>query len=123
MTKRKPPAPPIIEQALEQHDDDMPFGPFEDEEEPKQNGRGPPLPAAIASEFLAHCQAAPEPCKNKVLSYVKFLADAGWIDGCIMHLPADDVAVKLIGWMREHPDKDWIDSLDTALTALDLCGK
>ena len=75
------------------------------------------------SEFLAHCQAAPEPCKNKVLSYVKFLADAGWIDGCIMHLPADDVAVKLIGWMREHPDKDWIDSLDTALTALDLCGK
>jgi hypothetical protein len=75
------------------------------------------------SEFLAHCQAAPEPCKNKVLSYVKFLADAGWIDGCIMHLPADDVVVKLIGWMREHPDKDWIDSLDTALTALDLCGK
>jgi hypothetical protein len=75
------------------------------------------------SEFLAHCQAAPEPCKNKVLSYVKFLADAGWIDGCIMHLPANDVAAKLIGWMREHPDKDWIDSLDTALTALDLCGK
>jgi hypothetical protein len=75
------------------------------------------------SEFLAHCQAAPEPCKNKVLSYVKFLADAGWIDGCIMHLPADDVAVKLIGWMREHPENDWIDSLDTALTALDLCGK
>jgi hypothetical protein len=75
------------------------------------------------SEFLAHCQATPEPCKNKVLSYVKFLADAGWIDGCIMHLPADDVAVKLIGWMREHPDKDWIDPLDTALTALDLCGK
>jgi hypothetical protein len=75
------------------------------------------------SEFLVHCQAAPEPCKNKVLSYVKFLADAGWIDECIMHLPANDVAVKLIGWMREHPDKDWIDSLDTALTALDLCGK
>ena len=75
------------------------------------------------SEFLAHCQAAPEPCKNKVLSYVKFLADAGWIDGCIMHLPADDVAVKLIGWMREHPDKDWIDSLDAALANLDLCVK
>jgi hypothetical protein len=75
------------------------------------------------SEFLAHRQAAPEPCKSKVLSYVKFLADADWIDGCIMHLPANDVAVKLIGWMREHPDKDWIDSLDTALTALNLCGK
>jgi hypothetical protein len=25
--------------------------------------------------------------------------------------------------LREHPDKDWIDLLDTALTALDLCGK
>jgi hypothetical protein len=75
------------------------------------------------SEFLEHCQAAPEPCKNKVLSYVKFLADAGSIDSCVMHLPANDVATKLVGWMREHPDKDWIDSLDTALTALDLCGK
>jgi len=75
------------------------------------------------SEFLEHCQAEPEPCKNKVLSYVKFLADAGSIDACIMHLPANDVAAKLIGWMREHPDKDWIDSLDTALTALDLCVK
>ena len=75
------------------------------------------------SEFLEHCQAEPEPCKNKVLSYVKFLADAGSIDACVTHLPANDVAAKLIGWMREHPDKDWIDSLDTALTALDLCVK
>jgi hypothetical protein len=40
-----------------------------------------------------------------------------------MQLPANDVAAKLIGWMREHPDKDWIDALDTGLTALDLCGK
>ena len=75
------------------------------------------------SEFLEHCQAEPEPCKNKVLAYVKFLVDAGSIDTCIMQLPANDVAAKLIGWMREHPDKDWIDSLDTALTALNLCGK
>ena len=75
------------------------------------------------SEFLQHCQAEPEACKNKVLSYVKFLLDAGSIDTCIMYLPANDVAAKLIGWMREHPDKDWIDSLDTALTALNLCGK
>jgi hypothetical protein len=75
------------------------------------------------SEFLAHCQATPEPCKEKVLSYVKFLADAGSIDTCVMRLPANDVAAKLLGWMREHPDKDWIDSLDTALTTLDLCGK
>jgi hypothetical protein len=75
------------------------------------------------SEFLEHCQAAPEPCKNKVLAYVKFLVDAGSIDTCIMQLPANDVAAKLIGWMREHPDKDWIDALDTGLTALDFCGK
>jgi hypothetical protein len=75
------------------------------------------------SEFLVHCQAEPEPCKDKVLSYVKFLADAGSIDICVMQLPANDVAAKLIGWMREHPDEDWIDSLDTALTTLDLCGK
>jgi hypothetical protein len=85
----------------------------------------PPARAAdiSTSEFLEHCQAEPEPCKNKVLSYVKFLADAGSIDACVMHLSANDVATKLIGWMREHPDKDWIDSLDTALTALDFCGK
>ena len=74
-----------------------------------------------SSEFLKHCEAEPEPCKNKVLSYVKFLADAGSIDACVMHLPANDVATKLIGWMREHPEQDWVDSLDTALTALDLC--
>jgi hypothetical protein len=40
-----------------------------------------------------------------------------------MKLPADAVAAKLIDWMRHHPDQDWIDSLDTALTTLDLCGK
>ena len=75
------------------------------------------------SEFLVHCDAAPEPCKDKVLSYVKFLADAGSIDMCVMQLPANAVAAKLIDWMRQHPDEDWIDSLDTALTTLDLCGK
>ena len=32
-----------------------------------------------SSEFLQHCEAEPEPCKNKVLSYVKFLVDAGSI--------------------------------------------
>jgi hypothetical protein len=44
-----------------------------------------PQPSARAadvstSEFLMHCDAEPEPCKDKVLSYVKFLADAGSID-------------------------------------------
>ena len=87
-----------------------------------------PQPLARAAdvsttEFLVHCQAEPEPCKDKVLSYVKFLADAGSIDMCVMQLPANDVAAKLIGWMAEHPDEDWIDSLDTALTTLNLCGK
>ena len=75
------------------------------------------------SEFLVHCDAEPEPCKDKVLSYVKFLADAGSIDMCVMELPADAVAAKLLDWMRQHPEDDWIDSLDTALTTLDLCGK
>jgi hypothetical protein len=87
-----------------------------------------PQPSARAAdistaEFLVHCNAEPEPCKGKVLSYVKFLAEAGSIDMCIMQLPANDVAAKLIGWMREHSDEDWIDSLDTALTTLKLCGK
>jgi hypothetical protein len=87
-----------------------------------------PQPSARAAdvstcEFLLHCDAAPEPCKDKVLSYVKFLADAGSIDMCVMQLPANAVAAKLIDWMRQHPEEDWIDSLDTALTTLDLCGK
>jgi hypothetical protein len=42
---------------------------------------------------------------------------------CVMQLPANLVAATLIDWMREHPAEDWIDSLDTALTTLDLCGK
>src|SRR6478609_2818613 len=69
------------------------------------------------------CDAEPERCKEKVLSYVKFLADAGLIDTCVMQLPANAVAAKLVDWMRQHSDEDWIESLDTALTTLDLCGK
>jgi len=78
------------------------------------------------SEFLSHCQAAPEPCKHAILSYAKFLAEGGLVDECIMHLPANDVAEKIIGWMHEHPeqnDKDWVDCLDDAIAALDLCRK
>ena len=81
-------------------------------------------PAASTSEFLTHCQATPEPCKEKVLAYVKFLADGGFLDQCVMQLPASDVAAKLIGWMRDHPeyrDKDWVDCLDDAIAALRLC--
>jgi len=76
------------------------------------------------SEFLAHCEAAPEPCKEKVLAYVKFLADGGFLNQCIMKLPAADVAAKLIGWMRDHPDyaeKDWVDCLDDGISTLKLC--
>ena len=81
-------------------------------------------PAASTSEFLNHCDATPEPCKEKVLAYVKCLADGGFLDQCVMQLPAGDVAAKLIGWMRDHPeyrDKDWIDCLDDSIAALKLC--
>jgi hypothetical protein len=81
--------------------------------------------AASTSEFLIHCETTPEPCKQKVLAYVKFLTDAGFLDQCIMQRPASDVAAKLIGWMRDHPEygeKDWVDCLDDAITTLKLCG-
>jgi hypothetical protein len=84
----------------------------------------PSARAASTSEFLSHCEATPEPCKEKVLAYVKFLADGGFLDQCVMQLPAGDVAAKLIGWMRDHPeyrDKDWVDCLDDAIAALKLC--
>lgn len=80
--------------------------------------------AASTSEFLTHCEATPEPCKEKVLAYVKFLVDGGLLDQCIMQLPASDVAAKLIGWMRDHPqysEKDWVDCLDDAISTLKLC--
>ena len=38
--------------------------------------------------------------------------------------PASDVAAKLIGWMRDHPEcsgKDWVDCLDDAIATLKLC--
>jgi hypothetical protein len=76
------------------------------------------------SDFLTHYEAAPEPCKEKVLAYVKFLADGGLLNHCIMQLPAADVAAKLIGWMRDHPEyaeKDWVDCLDDAISTLKLC--
>jgi hypothetical protein len=84
----------------------------------------PSAQAASTSEFLTHCEATPEPCKEKVLAYVKFLADGGLLDQCVMQLPAGDVAAKLIGWMRDHPeyrDRDWVDCLDDAIAALKPC--
>jgi len=84
----------------------------------------PTARAASTSEFLTHCEATPEPCKEKVLAYVKFLVDGGFLDQCIMQLPAADVASKLIGWMRDHPEyseKNWVDCLDDAITTLKLC--
>jgi hypothetical protein len=76
------------------------------------------------SEFLSHCEAAPEPCKDKVLAYVKFLAEGGLLDQCVMQQPAAHVATKLIGWMRDHTEyaeKDWVDCLDDAISTLKLC--
>ena len=87
-------------------------------------GFPPTARAASTSEFLTHCEATPEPCKEKVLAYVKFLVDGGILDQCVMQLPAGDVAAKLIGWMGDHPeyrDKDWVDCLDDAITMLKLC--
>jgi len=76
------------------------------------------------SEFLAHCEAAPGPCREKVLAYVKFLADGGFLNKCSTRLPAAEVAAKLIEWMRDHPEdaeEDWVDCLDDAVAALKLC--
>jgi hypothetical protein len=76
------------------------------------------------SEFLTHCEAAPEPCKDKVLAYVKFLADGGFLNKCITRLPAAETAAKLIEWMHNHPEEageDWVDCLDDAVAALKLC--
>jgi hypothetical protein len=87
-------------------------------------GFPPTARAASTSEFLTHCEATPEPCKEKVLAYVKFLVDGGFLDQCTMQLPAGDVAAKLIGWMRDHPEyreKDWVDCLDDAIATLKLC--
>jgi hypothetical protein len=53
----------------------------------------PAMPSEVStSEFLAHCEAAPEPCKKKVLAYVKLLADGEFLDRSIMQLPARDLA-------------------------------
>jgi hypothetical protein len=83
------------------------------------------LPADVStSEFLTHCQAAPELCNEKILEYVKFLADGELIDRCVLQLPAAGIAAKLIGYMRDHPesgDKEWVDCLDDAIATLKLC--
>jgi hypothetical protein len=52
------------------------------------------------------------------------MRDGGFLDQCVMQLPAGDVAANLIGWMRDHPeyrDKDWVDCLDDAIATLKLC--
>jgi hypothetical protein len=52
-------------------------------------GFPPTARAASTSEFLTHCEATPEPCKEKVLAYVKFLVDGGFLDQCTCNfLPA-----------------------------------
>ena len=76
------------------------------------------------SEFLAHCEAAPELCREKVLAYVKFLADGGFLNKCVTRLPAAETSAKLIEWMHNHPEdagEDWVDCLDDAVAALKLC--
>src|SRR6476659_10632825 len=63
----------------------------------------PAMSAEVStSEFLTRCEAAPEPCKQKVLAYVKFLAEGERLDPSIMQLPASEVAQNHIRWMRKH---------------------
>src|SRR4029078_11387769 len=49
-------------------------------------------PSATASvstqEFLAHCDATPEPCKRTMFAYLKFLVDGGAVHSCVQHMPA-----------------------------------
>jgi hypothetical protein len=59
-----------------------------------------------------------------VLTYVAFLVGGKFIDRCIVNLPAHTVFQRLTGWMRQHPqmgDKEWVESLDDAAAALNLC--
>lgn len=85
----------------------------------------PPATASASTrEFLAHCQTTPEPCKHAMFAYFKFLVDGGFVDGCIMHMPAEEVAKQTIQEMRKHPergDEEWIDGLEDALKGLKLC--
>jgi|SoiMethySBSTD1v2_1073268.scaffolds.fasta_scaffold202568_2 hypothetical protein len=66
-------------------------------------------PSATASvstqEFLAHCDATPEPCKRTMFAYLKFLVDGGFVDSCVMHMPAEGVATKVLGEMRNHAER------------------
>ena len=88
------------------------------------------IPSAAASastrEFLAHCQTTPEPCKRTMFSYFKFLVDGGFIDGCIMRMPAEAVATQVIQEMGRHSergDEEWTDGLEDALKGLKLCSQ
>lgn len=87
-------------------------------------------PSATASvstqEFLAHCDATPEPCKRTMFAYLKFLVDGGFVDSCVMHMPAEGVATKVLGEMRNHAERgeeEWIDGLEDALKGHKLYGK
>ena len=86
------------------------------------------IPSAAASastrEFLAHCQTTPEPCKREMFLYFKFLVDGDFIDGCIMRMPAAEVAKQVLQEMGRHPergDEEWTDGLEDALKGLKLC--
>ena len=88
------------------------------------------IPSAAASastrEFLAHCQTTPEPCKRTMFVYFKFLVDGDFIDGCIMRMPAEEVATQVIQEMGRHPergDEEWTDGLEDALKGLKLCSQ
>jgi len=61
-----------------------------------------------------------------MFAYLKFLVDGGFVDSCVMHMPAEGVATKVLGEMRNHAERgeeEWIDGLEDALKEHKLYGK
>jgi hypothetical protein len=61
-----------------------------------------------------------------MFAYFSFLVDGGFIDGCIMRMPAEEVATQVIQEMGRHSergDEEWTDGLEDALKGLKLCSQ
>jgi len=86
----------------------------------------PAAAAASTREFIAHCDGVPEPCKQAMFGYLKFLVDAGLVNECILHQSSDALAKEIIDEMQKHPergDEEWIDGIEDALKGLKPCGE
>jgi len=60
-----------------------------------------------------------------MFAYLKFLVDGGFVDSCVMQMPAEGVATKVLGEMRNHAERgeERIDGLEDALKGHKLYGK